>query len=113
MKNLFEINNEEKMRILNLHESATKKHYLTEDVESETSFNLLPPSKEDINYGWDIVTKLKGKKNLKFWAEQKKFPKDVIKAFGVVDVSNANETNADEKSVGVIGRYFRKNPNKF
>ena len=30
MKNLFTINEEEKNRILNLHETATKRHYLSE-----------------------------------------------------------------------------------
>ena len=34
MKNLFTINEEEKNRILNLHESATKRHYLSEQVVS-------------------------------------------------------------------------------
>jgi len=33
MKKIFNINEEEKSRILNLHESATKKHYLNEQTE--------------------------------------------------------------------------------
>jgi hypothetical protein len=33
MKNLFTINEEEKNRILNLHENASKRHYLTEQVK--------------------------------------------------------------------------------
>ena len=35
MKNLFTINEEEKNRILNLHETATKRHYLSEQGNSD------------------------------------------------------------------------------
>ena len=43
MKNLFTINEEEKNRILNLHETATKNHYLTEQ-----SLDLGQPSQPEV-----------------------------------------------------------------
>ena len=43
MKNLFIINEEEKNRILNLHETATKNHYLTEQ-----SLDLGQPSQPEV-----------------------------------------------------------------
>jgi len=41
MKNLFTINEEEKNRILNLHETATKRHYLSE--QGNKSFDITDP----------------------------------------------------------------------
>lgn len=41
MKNLFTINEEEKKRILNLHETATKRHYLSE--QGNKSFDITNP----------------------------------------------------------------------
>jgi hypothetical protein len=35
IKNIFEVNNEEKSRILNLHESATKRQYMSEQGTTE------------------------------------------------------------------------------
>jgi len=35
IKNIFEVNNEEKSRILNLHESATKRQYISEQGTTE------------------------------------------------------------------------------
>jgi hypothetical protein len=43
IENMFEVNNEEKSRILNLHESATKRQYLSEQnkpTPKELAFNL-------------------------------------------------------------------------
>jgi hypothetical protein len=42
MKNLFIINEEEKNRILNLHETATKRHYLSEQINNQ-GFNINDP----------------------------------------------------------------------
>jgi len=42
MKNLFIINEEEKNRILNLHETATKRHYLSEQINNQ-GFNISDP----------------------------------------------------------------------
>jgi hypothetical protein len=42
MKKLFEISSEEKQRILEMHESATKKNYLSEDTVQK----ILPPKPE-------------------------------------------------------------------
>ena len=43
IENIFEVNNEEKSRILNLHENATKRQYLSEQdklTPKELAFNL-------------------------------------------------------------------------
>jgi hypothetical protein len=37
IKNIFEVNNEEKSRILNLHESATKRQYISEQITGSSS----------------------------------------------------------------------------
>jgi len=44
MKNLFLINEDEKKRILSLHEKATKKQYLKEDAE-----NMEPEMNQEIS----------------------------------------------------------------
>lgn len=49
IKNIFEVNNEEKNRILNLHESATKRQYLSEDENTSTTTMTTWP--------WDSKTK--------------------------------------------------------
>ena len=43
MKNLFIINEEEKRRILNLHESASKRHYLSEQWDANQLFRKSGP----------------------------------------------------------------------
>lgn len=48
MKRLFEISSEEKQRILEMHESATKRNYLSEDT-GQTS-NILPGAENDTTY---------------------------------------------------------------
>jgi hypothetical protein len=44
MKKLFEIDNSEKQRILEMHQNATKKNYLSEQNKPQTNPNLLEPS---------------------------------------------------------------------
>ena len=50
MKNLFLINEEERNRILGMHETATKKHYLSEqslDLGQETQPEFGPKNLQD------------------------------------------------------------------
>lgn len=44
---LFELNESEKLRILGLHESATKKLYLKEDIDPSESFETFKKQKPD------------------------------------------------------------------
>ena len=63
MNNLFEISSEERNRILNLHESATKKLYLIkEDITEPIKFNIsnsFPSGKYELNNTTEIDNAIK------------------------------------------------------
>jgi hypothetical protein len=57
MKNLFIINEEEKNRILNLHETATKRHYLTEQLKQGQPGDPYEYKLENGNYYFRNINK--------------------------------------------------------
>jgi len=50
MKQLYFLNEEEKNRILNLHESATKRHYLSEQVTNQTNLPTITDNDNTYDY---------------------------------------------------------------
>jgi len=139
IKNIFEVNNEEKSRILNLHENATKRQYLSEDTEEVNSFSLFPPTKEEIDKGQEIINKLLKSDNLQAkywlpkvtdkyvknvsgqqetnpyenWAKWSGMPRSIQRTFGQIYKETVrNNTALDNRIIGKIGRYFLKNPNE-
>lgn len=105
IKNIFEVNNEEKSRILNLHENATKNLYLSEDTESVDSFFLFPPTKEEIKYGKDIVSTMEGK-GIKY--DSLNLPDRIAKLFAEVKDNFLHDKNPNDNTYGRIGKYFKK-----
>jgi len=57
IKNIFEVNNEEKSRILNLHESATKRQYMSEQGNVTTMTTEPQQSFEPKNYDVGMFAK--------------------------------------------------------
>jgi hypothetical protein len=105
MKYNWDISEEDKKRILNLHESATKRHYINESEENVDSFFLLPPSKEDIKYGQEICSTIV-RKGIDY--KTLKIPDRIKTLFETVNTHYINHTNPDDIIYGRIGKYFKK-----
>jgi hypothetical protein len=119
-KNIFEVGQEEKNRILSLHESATKNLYLSESEEMISTYD-----KEEVDKGTEISNKLSNSDNLtpKYWIPLSGKPnvnpfeawaewsglKDIRKALGNVYNYTRNVSVIPVQLYGQIGRYFMKN----
>ena len=82
MKNLFIINEEEKNRILDIHESATKRHYLTEQVKQGLPGDPYEYKLENGVYSFRNVRKGETQ-----WTTANKNQSDIIKAKIFKDLS--------------------------
>lgn len=105
MKYNWSVSDEDRERILNLHESANKRHYLNEAEENVDSFFLLPPSKEDIKYGQEICATIV-RKGIDYKTLQ--IPERIKKLFKDVNDCYINHTNPDDITYGRIGKYFKR-----
>jgi phosphorylcholine metabolism protein LicD len=111
MKYDWNISEEDKKRILNLHESATKRLYLTEDEESVFDINIFPPSKEEIQYGQSATTGMRNK-NVSF-TNFPNLPRKVRKAFEEISIDYQNKKNSSDRNYGIVGRYLMKHKDVF
>ena len=113
IKTNFSVNNEEKDRILNLHESATKNQYLVMEESDATNFNIFPPTKEEISIGKDFVTKQLNNPKYQAWYrsvlddknydEYRTLIEPLVKGLDMQSI-------ASNKEYGRLGRYLKKNP---
>lgn len=117
IKTNFLVNEDEKSRILNLHESATKKLYLvSEEIDIEDDMSKPNPfksgNKEDENIGREFETKMVKNPNFQSWfssVSSNKFPRFKKRINAIQDIvrgSGVAEPILYEK----LGRYLRKNP---
>lgn len=106
MKYNWNVSDEDRQRILNLHESATKRHYLNEDETDVDLFKRISPA--DIDLGWKIYEK------------SREYPRETIswvngqsnkKLISLYDDLSKKSTNVDSSVVGRIGRFVNKSPN--
>ena len=100
MKNLFLINEEEKNRILNLHETATKRHYLS---EKQTTENVIRITESDLK---KTIKKVFLREDDEALPETKNIPLGKVEAVqqALVDAGyNIGPTGVD----GVFGKYTR------
>ncbi len=106
IKTNFLVNEDEKARILNLHENATKKQYLVLEDDMEMSG---PPNLEDKKRGEEFVAKMMKNNSFKRWlstdADEKL--KKIIKT---IESALQNATNPSDSDYAKLGKYLRKNP---
>lgn len=133
MKNIFEVNEEEKSRILNLHENATRNQYLTED----TDFFGMGKRKEYEDKGLQIIEKINSvfverkddsEFNMKLgeikkvnptkigaltsYAKFINLPEYVVNAFQQCDIEYMQYGTYPKKSLIKIGEHFFKHPSE-
>jgi hypothetical protein len=100
MKNLFLINEEEKNRILNLHETATKRHYLS---EQQTTENVIRITESDLK---KTIKKVFLREDDEALPETKNIPLGKVEAVqqALVDAGyGVGPTGVD----GIFGKYTR------
>ncbi len=103
MKKLFEIDNSEKQRILEMHQNAVKKNYLSEQAATQTSQQTPPKAKPNPSYEVNGV-----KYYLPFITDQDTFSKftefdmtvDALKSAGISVTKNPMiDLNAQTKEI--------------
>jgi hypothetical protein len=117
IKTNFLVTKEEKDRILNLHESATKKLYLvTEavdmDISEPTGTDDLNNKVTDIERGSEFVRKSIENPNMQNWMteNEKKYPR-LIRFLRDEETTVVGYRGAvPDRIYRKIGRYLRKNP---
>lgn len=117
IKTNFLVTKEEKDRILNLHESATKKLYLVAeavdmDTSEPTSSDDLNNKTTDIKRGADFVAKNIENPNMQAWMieNENKYPR-LIRFLRDEEVTVVDfRGTVPERIYRKIGRYLRKNP---
>jgi len=100
MKNLFIINEEEKNRILNIHESATKRHYLTEQVKQGLPGDPYEYKLENGVYSFRNVRKGETQ-----WTTASKNQSDAIKA-EIFKNSSVSKPSKDLKTPKISNVYL-------
>ncbi len=113
IKTNFSVNSEEKNRILNLHESATKNQYLISEESDFLNLNILPPTKEEVGIGKDFVSAQMLNPNYQSWLKSifnDKNYDEYRKVIEPIDKAQINRTEATKKELGRLGRYLKKNP---
>jgi len=103
IKTNFSVNNEEKDRILNLHESATKKQYLV--LEDEMSSDKIA----DRNRGEVFANKADKNPKYREWIA-KNGSEELKKLISDINDALKNSSNPDDKDLRLLGKYLRKNP---
>jgi peptidoglycan hydrolase-like protein with peptidoglycan-binding domain len=100
MKNLFIINEEEKNRILNLHETATKHHYLSEQQTTEYVIQLTESNLKK------TIEKVLLREDVESLLDMKNFPLGKVEAVqqALIDAGyDVGPTGVD----GIYGKYTR------
>jgi hypothetical protein len=116
IKTNFLVTKEEKDRILNLHESATKKQYLVMEVDDtvddlEISDPNSPTSKSDENIARDFERRMQKNPNFQKWlisvsSKYPKFKKRIDTIQNIIRGGGSPEPIHYKR----LGRYLRKNP---
>jgi hypothetical protein len=115
IKTNFLVNEDEKARILNLHENATKKLYLVIEDDSDDLSPItqqdLSKKKMDINKGMDFSAENSKNSSIQSWMieNQSKYPR-FVKRLNVILTALRNGTNPTDSEYQRVGRYLRKNP---
>jgi hypothetical protein len=103
IKTNFSVNNEEKNRILNLHESATKNQYLV--LEDEMSSDDIA----DRDRGEVFANKADKNRKYGEWIS-KNGDNELRKLISTIEEALKNASNPEDKDYKKLGKYLRKNP---
>jgi thiaminase len=103
IKTNFSVNSEEKNRILNLHESATKNQYLV--LEDEMSSDDIA----DRDRGEVFANKADKNSKYREWIA-KNGSEELKKLVSVINYALKNSSNPKDKDLRLLGKYLRKNP---
>ena len=118
IKTNFLVNEDEKARILNLHESATKKLYLVTEIsdmeaDAELSNEPEPTNKSDENIARDWEAKHINNPSFQAWFESElvssKYPR-FKKRVNAIQSSVRGSSVPDNRDYQKLGRYLRRNP---
>lgn len=118
IKTNFLVNEDEKARILNLHESASKKHYLVTEIsdmeaDAELPDEPEPTNKSDENIARDWEAKHINNPSFQAWFESElvssKYPR-FKKRVNAIQSSVKGSSVPDNRDYQKLGRYLRRNP---
>lgn len=112
MKNIFEVNQEEKSRILNLHESATKNQYLSEEAELFGNNKKMRQRGEELVNAVTVFYKKYDKNSNFLGLSQDKNLEGIANEFRNVYNDFNNMGNPDKKTFKKIGEFFSNNQDK-
>ena len=117
IKTNFLVTKEEKDRILNLHESATKNLYLVTEIsdmeaDAELPNEPEPTNKSDENIGREFQAKMVKNPNFQSWfssVSANEFPRFKKRINAIQDIVRGGGV-AEPRLYEKLGRYLRKNP---